>query len=109
MFMKYINKLKIGKVMIGKKEFKELIQEYFEQNKRIDKLYEIFPDPFGDFTDWGFRMFDKVINSYFDNEGVDWVNYYLYDNPKKCYYQDGAKISLETVDDLWLLIESHRK
>lgn len=96
--------------MIGKEEFKELIQEYYEQDKRIDKLCEIFPGSYGDpIFDWGCRMFDKLIDSYFDAIGADWVSYYLYENPEKRYYQDEKEIPLETLDDLWLLIEPHRK
>ena len=96
--------------MIGKQEFVDLIQGYHEQSERVDKLCEIFPNSFGDpIMDWGFRMFDNLINAYFDKIGADWVSYYLYENPEKCYYQDDKRIPLETLDDLWLLIEPHRK
>lgn len=108
--MSYIEDIKLGKAMIGKEEFKKLIEEYYEQNKRIDKLCEIFPDSFGDpIFDWGFRMFNKLLDSYFDEIGRDWISYYLYENPEKRYYQDDEEMPLETLDDLWVLIESHRK
>lgn len=96
--------------MIGKQEFKELLQGYFDQDKRIDKLCELFPDSYSSpMFDWGFRMFDKLIDNLFDEIGADWVDYYLYENPEKCYYQDDVRVPLETLDDLWKLIESHRK
>ena len=96
--------------MISKEEFKELIQEHFDQDKRVDKLCEVFPESFGNpIIDWGFRMFDKLLNAYFDEEGEDWISYFLYENPEKCYYCDNRRIPLETLDDLWLLIEPHRK
>lgn len=96
--------------MIGKQEFVDLIQGYYEQNERIDKLCELFNDAFwSPIIDWGFRMFDSLINIYFDEIGADWVSYYLYENPEKRYYQDDIEMPLETLDDLWKLIESHRK
>lgn len=96
--------------MIGKQEFVDLIQGYYEQSERVDKLCEIFNDSFGDpIMDWGFRMFDNLINAYFDEIGADWVSYYLYENPEKRYYQDNVEMPLETLDDLWKLIEKHRR
>lgn len=101
---------KLGKAMIGKQELEKLIHEYYEQDKLIDKVNEIFPGSYGDpIFDWGFRMFDKLIGAYFDEIGVDWISYYLYENPEKRYYQDDKEIPLETLDDLWVLIEPHRK
>lgn len=96
--------------MIDKQEFVDLIQEYREQSERVDKLCEIFPGSYGDpIMDWGFRMFDNLINAYFDEIGADWVSYYLYENPEKRYYQDDIEMPLETLDDLWKRIEKHRR
>lgn len=96
--------------MIGKQEFVDLIQGYYEQNKNVDKLCEIFNNSFDNpIIEWGFRMFDNLINAYFDEIGADWINYYLYENPNKCYYQDNVEIPLETINDLWKLIKKHRK
>lgn len=96
--------------MIGKTEFINLITEYKKQNERVDNLCKIFSKSYDDpIIDWGFIIFDKLINSLFDEIGEDWIQYYLYENPEQCYYQDEVRISLETLDDLWILIESHRK
>ncbi len=96
--------------MISKEEFEELIREHSNQSKRVGKLCEVFPESFGDpIIDWGFRMFNKLLNAYFDEEGEDWISYFLYENPEKCYYCDNRRIQLETLDDLWVLIEPHRK
>lgn len=96
--------------MIGKEEFVALISQHREQEKRVDSLCKIFSDSFeSPVIDWGFIMFDNLMKAYFDSKGVDWINYYLYENPEKCYYHNNEKISLETPDDLWLLIESYRK
>lgn len=96
--------------MIGKEKLSELIQEYYKQDEYIDKLIEIFPGWLDSpIVDFGWKMFGEVLKAYFTEEGIDWIEYYLYENPEKCYYQDEVKIPLETLDDLWLLIESHRK
>ena len=96
--------------MIGKEEFVALISQYREQEKRVDSLCKIFSDSFeSPVIEWGFIMFDNLMKAYFDSKGVDWINYYLYENPEKCYYHNNERISLETPDDLWLLIESYRK
>lgn len=96
--------------MIGKEEFKELIQSYYEHDKLLDKLCEIIPGFFeSPIVGWGWRMFKKLVKAYFDKEGVDWIDYYLYENPEKRYYQDGKIFLLETTDDLWELIKDYRK
>ena len=96
--------------MIGKKEFEELIKEHSEQNARIDLLCKVFSTSYGDpIIDWGFLMFRKVLEYTFDKIGLDWIDYYLYDNPSKRYFSDEKEFPLETLDDLWELIKDHRK
>ena len=96
--------------MIGKDKLEELIKEYYEQNKRLDIVGEfmtsIYDSPIIEF---GWKMFNEVLNAYFDEYGVDWIGYYLYENPEKCYYDEGVKMPLETIDDLWKLIKDCRK
>lgn len=96
--------------MIEREDFIDLINSIKEQEKRVDTLDSVFSSAFDNpIIDWGYKMFDKLINLYFNKEGVDWIQYYLYENPEKCYYQDGQRIPLETPDDLWKLIEPYRK
>lgn len=96
--------------MIGKGEFEEIIESFYEHEKYIDKLSEIIPYAFeSPIIDWGYKMFDKLIAVYFDSTGVDWINYYLYENPEKCYYQNTQRVQLESIDDLWELIKEYRK
>ena len=107
---RYVKEIKNGEVVIGKEEFVALISQHREQEKRVDSLCKIFSNSFeSPVIEWGFIMFDNLMKAYFDSKGVDWINYYLYENPEKCYYHNNEKISLETPDDLWLLIESYRK
>lgn len=96
--------------MIGKEEFIEFMQSYQEQSERVDKLNELFHDSFGDpIIYWGFKMFANLVNCYFTKEGVDWIDYYLYENPEKRYYQDDVEIPLETLNDLWKVVKDYRK
>lgn len=96
--------------MIGKEELKNLIQSYYKQDDRVNKLCEIFTDAFDNpILNWGIQMFEAVIEAYFNDKGCDWIFYYLYENPEKCYYDESNKrIPLETIDDLWELIKNYR-
>lgn len=96
--------------MIGKRQFTELIQAYYEQDKRVDKLNELFPDCYGSpIIDYGWKMFDELKKAYFEEEGIEWIDYFLYDNPSKCYYENDVRIPLETIDDLWNVVKDNRK
>ena len=102
--------LKFGIKMINKEEFANLLREHEMQNARVDLFTEIFPMAYDSpLIEFGWRMFDKLLNTYFTEEGVDWIQYYLYENPEKCYYESNIKIPLETIDDIWKVIESYRK
>ena len=80
--------------MIGKEELKTLIQSYYKQDDRVNKLCEIFRDAFDNpILDWGIQMFEAVIEAYFNDKGCDWIFYYLYENPEKCYYDQNFTIS----------------
>lgn len=96
--------------MIGKQEFIDLINSHTEQNSRIDDLSKVFEYAYGNpIIDWGFQMFNMLISALFDEDGVNWIDYYLYDNPEKCFYEDEEKVPLETLDDLWKVIKDYRK
>ena len=96
--------------MITEHEFKFLIEDYLKQRKRVNELSNIISGAFeSPVIDYGFMLFEKLINLCFTEEGADWVFFYLYENMENCYYVDGERISLETTDDLWNLVKKHRK
>lgn len=96
--------------MIGKEEFIKIVNELYDQNKRVDTLTKVFSESFSDpIIDYGFKLFDQFIEVCFTKDGCDWVNYYLYENPEGCYYEDGKKIPLKSLDNLWNLIKDYRK
>ena len=53
----------------------------------------------------------------FDEDGVDWINWWIYERPalfegdevNKAYNEDGSEIPTETVDDLWNIVKKFRK
>lgn len=96
--------------MIGKDEFTELIQSCIEQDQRIDDLRKIFSTSFDDpIMDWGYKIFDMLLNMYFTKEGVNWISYYLWENSEKCYYDENDKrVPLETINDLWNIVREYR-
>jgi hypothetical protein len=52
-----------------------------------------------------------LINSHFDEEGQDWINWWLYEkdgNPElKAWDENDNEIPTETIDDLWNLVKDH--
>lgn len=98
--------------MISKEEFVELIDWHEKQNERLDKLNEIIPDCFSaDIFDSPFMLFSKTIRICFDKEGVEWIDWWLYDSPDddKSYTENGQTFNVETADDLWKLVKGCRK
>lgn len=95
--------------MITFEEFQTLIKEYNEQEERINILGSIFTDVYASpLIEYGELLFDKLIHIYFNEEGVDWIYYYLFENPDKEVFIDSNPISLETITDLWNLIKECR-
>lgn len=99
---------------IEKEDFIKLINRYKKNNTYIDKVCEIFPYFYeSEVVDFGWLMFESLIRALFEEEGADWINWWLMekgDNPEfKAYDKDNKEIPTETVDDLWNLVEEYRK
>lgn len=101
--------------MIGKEDFVQIIQEHNNQHERIDKLCDItgFNIWESDLIEYGNLMFDKVIEAYFTEEGVDWIFWWLYErdgNPDmKAYNENDNEIPFATIEDLWNYVKQYRK
>lgn len=99
---------------INREAFLELLENRKAQSERIDKLEEIglsiWDSPLIEF---GYTMFDKVIEAYFTEEGVDWIDWWLYekngDPETKAFDEDKDEIPMETMVDLWRYIKQYRK
>ena len=102
--------------MISKALFVEMIEyaEAFEAelDRWNDFGLQVFEMPIGDIP-WG--MFNCWLESHFDMEGKDWVNWYLWERRSfstneilPCYHKDGTQFFVNTVEDLWDLVKDHR-
>lgn len=104
--------------MITKEQFTDLINSILKLNKEYDRwedfginLWEL---PIGDKMA---EITDISIKALFNDDGIDWINWWLYEKPamfegepdNKAYDEDGKEISTETVDDLWNIVKEYRK
>lgn len=103
--------------MISKEEFTKLINWHDEQNARLNELNKIFPDCYSaDIFDSPFKLLDTIFRICFDEEGVEWISWWMYDTYNyttkkydRSYKEDGKEINVETLDDLWKLVKGCRK
>ena len=98
--------------MISKEEFTNVINWQIEQNKRLDELVKIIPDCFSaDIFDSPFKLFDTILKICFDEEGKEWIDWWLYDckEGERHYVENDKTIDVETLDDLWKLVKGCRK
>lgn len=62
----------------------------------------------------------ELINMYleevFNEDGVDWINWYIYERKSiitgevlPCFDEEGKEFYVNTPEDLWKLVEQHRK
>ena len=104
--------------MITKEQFTKVIEDTLKLDKEYDRW-----DDFG-INLWELPIGDAVANLAksiwditFDEDGVDWINWWIYERPalfegdevNKAYNEDGSEIPTETVDDLWNIVEKFRK
>lgn len=100
--------------MIQKNEFIKLIEDFQKYTEIFSKLYELKIDIINsDLHEYPCKLFDYIINISFNNNGQDWISYYLYEIPflggnPKIKDENGKEISLENLDDLWNLIKDER-
>lgn len=104
--------------MITKEQFTELINTILSFNKELDRWNEfgidLFNLPIGDLSA---KMSNLTYTNLFDYEGIDWIDWWLYERPalfegdevNKAYNEEGTEIPTETVDDLWNIVEKFRK
>jgi hypothetical protein len=104
--------------MITKEQFTKVIEDTLKLNKEYDRwddfginLWEL---PIGDIVA---DLAESIWDITFDEDGVDWINWWIYERPalfegdevNKAYNEDGSEIPTETVDDLWNIVKKFRK
>lgn len=101
--------------MIQKNEFMRLINEYKDWsdffNDACDLLkIDILESPLCVYPE---NLFDFILKSFFDKEGVDGITWWLYEKSEdpelKIWDADGKEVPTETVEDLWNVVKDNRK
>ena len=101
---------------ISKEEFFKIIEEHEVQQECLDKISKAGLQIFdSDIIEYGNIMFDRVMKAYFTEDGIDWIYWWLYelksfnDLGPYVFDENGNPISVDTLDDLWNLVQEHRK
>lgn len=104
--------------MVTKEQFTKLINTVLSFNKELDRWDEfgidLFNLPIGDISA---RMSELTYSNLFDDDGIDWINWWLYEKPalfegeedNQAYDGDNDIIPTNTVDDLWNIVKEYRK
>lgn len=101
--------------MIGVEQFKEAIELYQKHEELMDDFEKLFPGGFYEskFADCFWRMQDLVFKTNFNENGLDWINWWLYEkdgnSELKAYEKNETEIPTETIEDLWDLVKQYRK
>lgn len=101
--------------MITKEQFIKLITDNREHNDRLDEVEDVLGLAIYDcdWVEYGNILFDEVLGLLFQEEGVDDINWWLYEKcgrpDYKMWDKDGNEIPTETLDDLWEIVKDYRK
>ena len=102
-------------MLLSKKDFIKLIEGIQGFSKYLDKLDDLKVYVIeSELHEYPYRLFDFIIGQAFDEDGEDWINYYLYELPSlgegdHVFGKDGTVIPLKNIDDLWELVKDYRK
>lgn len=101
--------------MITKEQFIKLITDHRKHNDRLDEVEDVLGLAIYDcdWVEYGNILFDEVLGLLFQEEGVDDINWWLYEKcgrpDYKMWDKDGNEIPTETLDDLWEIIKDYQK
>lgn len=99
--------------MITKEKFIEIIKLHLVQDTTIDKLQELGIQTIeSPLVEFGFLMFENLIEYTFSTEGKDWIFWWLYERNLLggpfAINEDGSELPTETIEDLWNIVEKYR-
>lgn len=99
---------------ISKEEFIKLLTEHNKQAERLDKLSDAGLQIWdSEVIEYGACLFDRLLNVLFTEEGVDWIDWWLYEKAgrpdMKAWDEDKEEIPMETMEDLWRYIKQYRR
>lgn len=102
--------------MITKEEFIDLISNYKKWDDRLDEVCKVLNcNPLEmDWVEYGAKLFDTTLSILFEEEGVDDINWWLFEKPalplgSGMWDEEGNEIPTETVEDLWNIVKNYRK
>lgn len=107
----------IKKVIVMTKEgFIKLIENAQNYNKELDRWSDFGIDLFElPISKLGWNFLNVVLPELFSDEGVDWINWWLFEkpgfggDPNQAYDEDGNVIPTDTIDDLWNIVKDYQK
>lgn len=99
-----------------KENFIKLIQTAEKFDAEIERWYD-----FGielqelPICELPWKMFDCYIDDHFTEDGIDWINWYLFERRSiftgevmACWDEEGNEFYVNTPEDLWELVEQHQ-
>lgn len=99
---------------LTKEEFLKLLKMYSDQEERLKKLSDAGLRIWDtEIIEYGNLLFDKLIKTFFTQEGEEWISWWLYEkdgNPDmKAWDEDNDEIPMETAEDFWRYVKQYRK
>lgn len=99
--------------MLTKEQFIDFINISENYSNEIDKWVDfginIFELPI---SQLGWDLFNSFIDSHFDDDGRDWINWYMFERVSviskevlPCFDENGEKFYVNTPEDLWNLVK----
>lgn len=90
------------------------IEKYDAEVERwADFGIELYELPICELT-W--ELINMYLEEMFNKDGVDWINWYIYERKSiftgevlPCFDEEGKEFYVNTPEDLWKLVEQHRK
>lgn len=99
-----------------KERFIKLIENAQNYNKELDRWSDFGIDFFElPISELGWNFLNVVLPELFSDEGVDWINWWLFEkpgfgeDPNQAYDEDGNVIPTDTIDDLWNIVKDYQK
>lgn len=101
--------------MLKKESFVEMINLGSNLVRESDRWIDFGIDLYEmDIYEIPWNMFNIWMKGYFDADGQDWINWYLFERLSintnevlPCYHADGTEFYVNTAEDLWNLVKDH--
>lgn len=99
-----------------KEGFVKLIENAQNYSKELDRWSDFGIDLFElPISELGWGFLNTVLPELFSDEGVDWINWWLFEkpglggDPNQAYDENGNVIPTDTIDDLWNIVKDYQK